>query len=286
MDRFRTIIGLYKHSIFQSEVFLRSDSSFHRGFRRFTSLTTNLAPSTCRTLLFGTHKHSSSVPDYHFTQLNKYDRRIQALPLFTGTAAMATFTEADGRPGATLSDMASISWKEGNIEAFPTNGLRYLGPPFDLENYYDYESGGHHPVHLGDTLGTGRYQVIHKLGSGGTANVWLCRDLKIDIPTYVALKILMSDVSTEDCPELVQGGLLKACQTEDGAGAVCLFLDHFKLDGPNGTHFCFVYPLLGPPLSKGYLGPSVDLDKTLRESCRVTVQAMAFLHSKGICHGG
>lgn len=166
------------------------------------------------------------------------------------------------------------------------NGLHYLGPPFDLEKYYDYQPGGHHPVHLGDALGSGRYRVIHKLGSGGTANVWLCRDLDIETPTYVALKILMAEVSTTGCPELVQGGLLKVYQTEDGAGAICLFLDHFKLEGPNGTHFCFVYPVLGPKVSQGQLRSSGDPDKTLREICRVTVQAMAFLHSKGICHGG
>lgn len=199
---------------------------------------------------------------------------------------MATSTEADCIPGSVVSETASIPGEDDAIETFQTNGLHFMGPPFDLEKYYDYEPDGHHPVHLGDTLGSGRYQVVHKLGSGGTGNVWLCRDLHVDTPTYVALKILMAEYSTADCPELVQGGMLKACQADDGAAAICLFLDHFKLEGPNGTHFCFVYPLLGPPVSKGHLRPSADPDKTLRDICRVTVQAMAFLHSKGVCHGG
>jgi hypothetical protein len=45
-----------------------------------------------------------------------------------------------------------------------------------LEYLADYESDGHHPVHLGDLLGNdGRYRVIHKHDHGGFANVWLCR---------------------------------------------------------------------------------------------------------------
>lgn len=166
------------------------------------------------------------------------------------------------------------------------NGLRYLLSPFDLEQAHDYEPGGHHPVHLGDTLGSGRFRVIHKLGNGGTGNVWLCRDLHVNTPTYVALKILMADVPKDDCPELVQGGLLKACQTDVGTKDICLFLDHFELDGPNGSHLCFVYPVLGPQVSRGQLLASEDPDQTLRGFCRVAVEAMAFLHSKGICHGG
>lgn len=189
-------------------------------------------------------------------------------------------------PGAPLSEVASMPWEEGPFEDVPTNGLRYLGPPFELEKVYNYEPGGLHPVNLGDTLGSGRYRVIHKLGSGGSGIVWLARDLHAGTPTYVALKILMAGASKVDCPELIQGKLLKDHQIEEGAGAICLFLDHFKLEGPNGTHFCFIYPVLGPKVSQGQLRSSGDPDKTLRQICRVTVQAMAFIHSKGICHGG
>lgn len=70
--------------------------------------------------------------------------------------------------------------------------------PFGLEHLYDYESGGHHPVHLGDLLGNeGRYRVVHKLGNGGAANIWLCSDTGPGNTTkYVAVKLLMADILT------------------------------------------------------------------------------------------
>ena len=39
-----------------------------------------------------------------------------------------------------------------------------------------YRKGGYHPTHLGDRFKDGRYKVVHKLGWGGHATVWLARD--------------------------------------------------------------------------------------------------------------
>jgi hypothetical protein len=39
-----------------------------------------------------------------------------------------------------------------------------------------YKAGGYHPVHLGDKLCGGRYKVLHKLGWGSYATIWLARD--------------------------------------------------------------------------------------------------------------
>ena len=39
-----------------------------------------------------------------------------------------------------------------------------------------YRDGGYHPVHLGDFYNGGRYKVLHKLGWGGYATVWLLFD--------------------------------------------------------------------------------------------------------------
>jgi serine/threonine protein kinase len=46
----------------------------------------------------------------------------------------------------------------------------------DAEPIHRYRPGGYHPIHLGDTLKSGRYQVLHKLGWGGYATVWLAKD--------------------------------------------------------------------------------------------------------------
>lgn len=78
-------------------------------------------------------------------------------------------------PDSPLSEMMS---SPGEIEDFPTNGLRIEEAPFHLEKAYDYEPGGHHRVHLGDTFGSGRYRVIHKLGNGGLLSYGLAKTSK------------------------------------------------------------------------------------------------------------
>lgn len=43
------------------------------------------------------------------------------------------------------------------------------------EPLHRYRPGGYHPVHLGDSLKDGRYQIIHKLGFGGYSTVWTAK---------------------------------------------------------------------------------------------------------------
>jgi hypothetical protein len=50
----------------------------------------------------------------------------------------------------------------------------------DAESLHQYRPGGYHPIRLGDTLKAGRYQVLHKLGWGGYATVWLAKDHRSD----------------------------------------------------------------------------------------------------------
>ena len=49
----------------------------------------------------------------------------------------------------------------------------------DAEPLERYRKGGYHPTHLGDTFKDGRYKIIHKLGWGGYATVWLARDFML-----------------------------------------------------------------------------------------------------------
>ena len=46
----------------------------------------------------------------------------------------------------------------------------------DVEDPDDYKPGGFHPVHLGDTLNNGRYEIRRKLGYGAFSTIWLVRD--------------------------------------------------------------------------------------------------------------
>lgn len=164
--------------------------------------------------------------------------------------------------------------------------------PFCLEHVYDYEPSGHHPVHLGDVYGNNQqYQIIYKLSHGGSATVWLCRDTNSDQGNrYVALKILIAEISENDCRELQllhfestdkQHGSVKG-----GSESICLPLDHFKIHGPNGSHLCFVYPVLGPNVSLGLFDASSDPGKDLRDISLQIVRAVQFLLIQGIFHGG
>ena len=189
-----------------------------------------------------------------------------------------------------MSDRDSTGTPTGSLLDVQDNGLVVEGPPFGLEKIYDYEPGGHHPVHLGDVLHQ-RYKVVHKLGSGGFANVWLCRDLSLSVPTYVAAKIIVAEASTADCPELKVTQLEKLAPGR--AASSRLFgipLDHFNILGPNGTHFAFISPVLGPRVSKLFhIATDMndrDLGTTLRKIWLQATEAMALLHSIGICHGG
>lgn len=156
----------------------------------------------------------------------------------------------------------------------------------DVEDLEQYQTGGHHPIHLGDCLGedgetTGRYCVLLKLGHGGFSTVWLCRDTQEC--TYVAVKVHTADATTDKIPDL---RLMELDRSFPGAEYINFPTDHFSISGPNGTHQCLVLPLLGPRVSPD-LWSSLEIPgPTLRSMCRQTTQAMVFLHGNGICHGG
>lgn len=137
----------------------------------------------------------------------------------------------------------------------------------DEEDWEDYVKGGYHPVHIGDTFSEGRYVVVRKLGWGHFSTVWLAKDTKTD--RHVALKVVKSAPrytetaldeikllqrlitsstppveSTQDNPNPP----LSPSQTHPGRSHVISFLDHFKHKGPNGTHVCMVFEVLGENL--------------------------------------
>jgi serine/threonine protein kinase len=155
-----------------------------------------------------------------------------------------------------------------------------------FEDVEDYAPGGLHPTHLGDLLGEDRrYRVVLKLGHGGYGTVWLCRDTKEE--AWRAVKILRASGSTEDCAELRFHAVFSDMDSRRKSIAhsrIAFALDHFWISGPNGTHLCLVMPLLGPNIenaSQRYLCEEAPL----MGICRQLVQAMAFLHDRGVCHG-
>ncbi|KAJ4249142.1 hypothetical protein NW762_012477 [Fusarium torreyae] len=173
----------------------------------------------------------------------------------------------------------------GDLDHAPatSQGTFLDGSNESLEPLEGYREGGYHPVHIDDTLGpSGRYRIVHKLGHGGFGTVWLCRDTLRT--RYVALKIMAGDLNSDEILDL---GLAQLNQFVSGARYIATPLDHFSLQGPNGTHHCLVLPVLGPCVSpRLWMRLEKDPAAVLRRFAYQTTQALNFLHKNQICHGG
>ncbi|KAI1277323.1 kinase-like domain-containing protein [Xylaria sp. FL0933] len=162
----------------------------------------------------------------------------------------------------------------------------YLMEQNGLEEIRRYNRGGFHPIHLGDVLND-RFEVIHKLGSGGFGTVWLCQDCHTK--EWRAIKIMVADHSSDSAEAKTFEFLKQNSSPEElDQNHIAVPLETFWIEGPNGRHFCLVMQIYGGPVSNWRL----DLDaidpstkKTSTELCGQITQALAFLHEKGICHG-
>ncbi|KAF7369224.1 hypothetical protein MVEN_00250100 [Mycena venus] len=124
----------------------------------------------------------------------------------------------------------------------------------DEEDWQEYKLGGYHPVSIGDSFSNNRYVVVRKLGWGHFSTVWLARDEQMQ--RHVALKIVKSAPRyTETAIDEIK--LLQRLVTSSdpntplshpGKSHVISFLDHFRHEGPNGTHVCMVFEVLGENL--------------------------------------
>ena len=169
--------------------------------------------------------------------------------------------------------------------------LRYRLPHLDnVENVEKYRSGGFHPIHLGDTLKGGRYRVLHKLGYGGFSTVWLARDENQN--RIISLKVLTADASRQPTELKLLRHLDNYVQANPWRSNVVASLDDFTIDGPNGTHLCYVSQPGGPSLSAisdspGEIAGTRRLRASLaRKLARQLAKAVSFIHDVGIVHGG
>ncbi len=146
-----------------------------------------------------------------------------------------------------------------------------------------YKPGGLHPVDIGDMIDANdrQYKVVHKLGYGGFSTVWLVCSCG-DMPSYFALKILRANRT--DMNELCVFQHLKNVAGPGHPNIVTLY-DSFKVTGPNGSHQCLLFPVLGPSLQISELVKALSRPVRL-QVCQQVTSAMAFLHDHGICHGG
>lgn len=119
----------------------------------------------------------------------------------------------------------------------------------DEEDSEDYCKGGYHPVTVGENFKDGKYTVVRKLGWGHFSTVWLSKDNTTG--KHVALKVVRSAAHyTETAIDEIK--LLKkivdAKPNHPGRKHVVSLLDSFEHKGPNGTHVCMVFEVLGENL--------------------------------------
>ncbi|KIK61533.1 hypothetical protein GYMLUDRAFT_198918 [Collybiopsis luxurians FD-317 M1] len=164
-----------------------------------------------------------------------------------------------------LSFSSMSSWATSNIASSPQSySSAQSTVTEDEEDWEDYVKGGYHPVHIGDAFSDGRYVVVRKLGWGHFSTVWLARDEKMN--RHVALKVvksaprytetaldeikLLQRLITSSTPPQPRSPTtpLSPSQIHPGRSHVISFLDHFRHKGPNGTHVCMVFEVLGENL--------------------------------------
>lgn len=155
-----------------------------------------------------------------------------------------------------------------------------------LEEIEMYRENGFHPVHLGDKLHNDDLEVVAKLGDGGFGTVWLCQEgLELDGHTsWRAVKIIAASESHDDNPELRIIDELRnegVTRAEWEKAGIMLPMRHFWLQGPNGTHLCLVFPVMGPSILS-QMEASTD---TIKDVLTQAGTSLRFLHAHGICHG-
>lgn len=84
--------------------------------------------------------------------------------------------------------------------------------------------------------------------------------------------------------------LQRHCQGNLSAKHIVQLLDCFLHHGPNGTHQCLVFELLGPSVDK-VLGDYCESQERLEPEIilrmsRQLLEGIEFIHSAGIGHGG
>ncbi|KAG6826909.1 hypothetical protein H0H92_013934 [Tricholoma furcatifolium] len=164
----------------------------------------------------------------------------------------------------------------------------------NVENIEEYRPGGYyHPISIGDTFDQGRYRILHKLGFGGSSTVRLVRDQREgkDRGRIAALKANRADISSESPQELaISQKILESLLPSDSADFQTVD-HHFLVQGPNGSHRFFVYPLSGPNIlamsdCPGRVAGSRRLRADLaRKVAKQTATALHHMHSAGIVHG-
>jgi serine/threonine-protein kinase SRPK3 len=178
-----------------------------------------------------------------------------------------------------------------------------------VENVQKYQAGGFHPISVGQIMKGGPYEIVHKLGYGGIATVWLARDLAPDcgnraLGPLVCLKVISATHSLDaieasaevEIPPILLGTSAIDDETRHFIRTHILHNDEpFIEHGPNGSHLCVVSEIAGPSISDVYSNAHVT-GRTLGSvrlradlALKIAGQVARFvhaMHTAGCVHGG
>ncbi|KAJ7276758.1 kinase-like domain-containing protein [Mycena rebaudengoi] len=151
-----------------------------------------------------------------------------------------------------------------------------------MEEGKDYGPGGLFPVKLGDILSPEgsmpRYRISAKLGHGSYSTVWLARDLVAR--RTVAVKIVRASESATSR----EAAILKHLRSPaSDPPAVIQLLDSFTLTSANGIHHALVTE---PVILLENLRKLPGIQVNTRSLVRQALEGLAFIHERGIAHGG
>ncbi|KAF3285685.1 serine/threonine protein kinase, CMGC group, variant 2 [Orbilia oligospora] len=201
------------------------------------SLSLPVCPGLASTVAPGVLNFSLAIPPpaITYTDIMRNKKRTLAEPSDAPPSQKA-YTTTAAAPESQARQQSDDSEEENEVTA-------------DEEDFEDYCKGGYHPVEVGEQFKDGKYTVIRKLGWGHFSTVWLSRDNETG--RHVALKVVRSAAHyTEtalDEIKLLQK-IVTAKPDHPGRQFVVSLLDSFEHKGPNGTHVCMVFEVLGENL--------------------------------------
>lgn len=128
--------------------------------------------------------------------------------------------------------------------------------------------------------------IVHKLGYGSYSTIWLARDEQT--AKYVAIKVGTADYGSKEVETLSR---ISACAVENrefGGNLIPLVLGRFNVDGPNGTHPCFVTAparcsLADAAEAANYSPFQLHVARSISAQLAM---AVAYIHELGYVHGG
>lgn len=156
----------------------------------------------------------------------------------------------------------------------------------DSEGRKGYIKGGYHPVKVGEIYNN-KYIIENKLGYGRYSTVWLGTNINLkkeDKYKCVAIKFQKSSNSYMEAAKVE----IKICELINKNNPnrdevyVTKYFESFKHKGPNGSHLCMVYEMLGDNLNTlmkkyEYKGLPIEIVKKITKNL---LYGFDFLHKK------